>query len=151
MSKRKSSAGQSDKPLGKGIRLTSQSRRVIENVRQFFEREKTEGRSVKRLRVAERTSMATGVSVRTVHEIHKESVANDGLFFTPTKRYAKNRIKVNPDSFDREVIRRIVHSFYERKEYPTLSKVLERVKEECSFPGGKFCLSRVYSRIRVFV
>ena len=50
---------------------------------------------------------------------------------------------VNPDSFDREVIRRIVHSFYERKEYPTLSKVLERVKEECSFPGGKFCLSRV--------
>ena len=147
MSKRKSSAGQSDKPhlkvnqkpLGNGIRLTSQSRRVIDS---FFEREKSEGRSVNRLRVTECTSMATGVSVRTVHEIHRESVAN-GLFFIPTKRYAKNRIKVNPDSFDREVIRRIVHSFYERKEYPTLSKVLERVKEECSFPEDKFCLSCV--------
>ena len=47
-----------------------------------------------------------------------------------------------PDSFDKVVIRRVVHGFYLRKEYPTLSKVLGKVKEACSFPGGKFCLWR---------
>ena len=48
-----------------------------------------------------------------------------------------------PDSFDKVVIRRVVHGFYLRKEYPTLSKVLGKVKEACSFPGGKFCLWRI--------
>ena len=31
-------------------------------------------------------------------------------------------------------------SFYQRKEYPTLSVVLEKVKEQCGFPGGRFCM-----------
>ena len=44
------------------------------------------------------------------------------------------------------VIRRVVHGFYLRKEYPTLSKVLGKVKEACSFPGGKFCLWRILRR-----
>ena len=48
-----------------------------------------------------------------------------------------------PDSFDKVVIRRVVHGFYLRKEYPTHSKVLGMVKEACSFPGGKFCLWRI--------
>ena len=45
--------------------------------------------------------------------------------------------------FDRVVIHRVVHGFYLGKEYPTLSKVLGKVKEACSFPGGKFCLWRI--------
>ena len=48
-----------------------------------------------------------------------------------------------PDSFDKVVIRRVVHGLYLRKEYPTLSKVSGKVKEACSFPGGKFCLWRI--------
>ena len=54
-----------------------------------------------------------------------------------------------PDSFDKVVIRRVVHGFYLRKEYPTLSKVLGKVKEACSFPDGKFCLWRIL-REKVF-
>ena len=68
---------------------------------------------------------------------------NDGTFLTPVRRYTASRIRVNPDSFDQGVIRRIVHSFYERKEYPTVSGVLEKVKEQCGFPGGRFCMWRV--------
>ena len=44
----------------------------------------------------------------------------------------------NPDSFDQGVIHRIVHSFYEKKEYPTVSGILEKVKEQCCFVGGDF-------------
>ena len=42
-----------------------------------------------------------------------------------------------------EVIRRAVHAFYEKKEYPTLSCILMKVKEDSSFPGGRFCLWRI--------
>ena len=63
------------------------------------------------------------------------------------KRYAASRIKVNPNSFDREVIQRVVHEFYTRKKYPTLSGVLEEVKEQCGFPGGRFCMWRVLQEL----
>ena len=59
------------------------------------------------------------------------------------KRYSVSRIRVNPDSFDREVIRCIVHEFYTRREYPTIVGVLEKVKVQCGFPGGRYCMWRV--------
>ena len=49
----------------------------------------------------------------------------------------------NSDSFDQGVIHRIVHSFYEKKEYPTVSGILEKVKEQCWFRGGRFCMWHV--------
>ena len=36
-----------------------------------------------------------------------------------------------------------MHAFYIRREYPTIAAVLEKAKEECGFPGGRFCLWRV--------
>ncbi len=89
------------------------------------------------MNVMERTAAATGVSVITIKRIVC------GQFLTPARRYAASRIRVNPDSFDQGVIRRVVHSFYERKEYPTVSGVLEKIKEQCGFPGGRFCMWRV--------
>ena len=37
----------------------------------------------------------------------------------------------------------MVHDFYTHKEYPTLSAVLEKVKEQCVFPAGRYYLRRV--------
>ena len=109
----------------RGVRLTSQSRHIIENVRQFFEEEKSVGMCLQRSCVAKWTAAATGVSIRTVLNIRRECVSHDGEFLIPVKRYSTSRIRINPDSFDREVIRRTVHGFCEQKEYPTLSAVLE--------------------------
>ena len=92
------------------------------------------------MQVVERTAEATGISVSSVRNIHSESIDCEGKLFTPVKRYAMSRVRVNPDSFDREVIRRAVHAFYEKKEYQTLSSILVKVKEDCAFPGGRFCL-----------
>ena len=127
----------------KGVRLTSQSKYIVQNVRQFFEKERSVGMSIKRSCVVERTAAATGVSVRTVKYINKEITSQDGTLLTPLKRYSASRVRINPDEFDREIIRRVVHEFYVRKEYPTLAAVLEKVKEECRFPGGRYCLWRV--------
>ena len=93
--------------------------------------------------VVERISAATGVSVRTVKYTHKEFTSQDGTLLTPLKRYSASRVRINPDEFDRETIHHVVHDFYMRKEYPTLSAVLAKVKEECRFTGGRYCLWRV--------
>ena len=60
------------KKLGRGKRLSSQSKYIIESVKQFFEKEKSGGMSLKKSRVADRTAAATGVSVKTVYNIHRE-------------------------------------------------------------------------------
>ena len=54
------------KKPGKGVRLTSQTKYVIEKVRQFFEKEKRKGSSIKRERIIERTLAATSVSIKKV-------------------------------------------------------------------------------------
>ena len=51
------------KKPGRGIRLTLLTKYIIENVRQFFEEERSTLR--------DRTAKATGVSKRTVTNIHK--------------------------------------------------------------------------------
>ena len=83
------------KEPGRGKRLPSQAKHIIENVRQFFENEKLKGSCLKRMSVVERTAAATGTSVRTVHRIHEE-IIREGQLLTPVKRYAVSRIRINP-------------------------------------------------------
>ena len=129
------------KKTGQSVRLTSQTKQIVENVR-HFEKERRTGKSIKRMQVVERTAEAKGISVRSVLNIHSEFDC-EGKLFIPVKQYAMSRVRVNPDSFDKEVIHRAVHAFYEKKEYPTLSCILVKVKEDCAFPGGRFCLWRI--------
>ena len=128
------------KKTAKGRRISSQSKYIVENVRAFFEKEKLKGSFIKTLLGVKRTTEATGLSLRTINRIHQEYISHDGQFMMPFKRYGVSRIRINPNSFDREIIRRIIHNVYCRKEYPTLCSVLE---EEFGFPGGRFCLWRV--------
>ena len=58
------------KKPGKGVRLTSQSKYIVKNVRQLFEKERSVGMSLKRSCVIQRTAAATAVSIRTVNYIH---------------------------------------------------------------------------------
>ena len=47
-----------------------------------------------------------------------------GVFSTPKKRYARLRIRKDADQFDRDAIRRKIHSLYKNKENLTLKKIL---------------------------
>ena len=62
--------------------------------------------------------------------MHKEHVARDGQLLTPIKRCTASWLRINPDTFDKEAIRRFVHSFYIRREYPTIAGVLEKARDE---------------------
>ena len=85
---------------------------IVEKVRQHFEKEREKGGPIKMFCVVERTAIATGLAVRTVFNIHKEFTSCDEHLPTPIKKYASSRVRINRDSFDRGVIRRVVHGFY---------------------------------------
>ena len=81
------------------MRISSLSKIIVEKVRQHFEKEREK---------VERTAIATGLAVRTVFNIHKEFTSCDEHLPTPIKKYASSRVRINLDSFDRAVIRRVV-------------------------------------------
>ena len=94
-------------------------------------------------RPLDRTAMATGISKTTIKRIY-QTMTEDKEILTPTKWYIKSRITINPDSFDKEAIQRTVHSFYEQRNYPTLTAVFRSVKEKGIFDGGRFCLWKIF-------
>ena len=88
--------------------------------------------------------MATGISKTRLSKINSGSKATSGSFSSPKKgkRYTVPRFAVTVDDFDRGAIRRTVHKMYEQKEYPTLDKLLAKVRANEIFPGGRtthFC------------
>ena len=77
---------------GRGVRLTSQTKHIVENVRKFFEKEKTN--AIKKMQVVQRLSQATDLSEKCLRNIHNEYVSLDSSFFTPVKRYTASRARV---------------------------------------------------------
>ena len=69
------------KQPGKDVTLTSQSKNIINRVRQYFEGGK-KGTHMKR------TAAATGVPMATVKLIYSNQRCHDGQFLTPVRRYA---------------------------------------------------------------
>ena len=56
------------------------------------------------------------------------------------KRYTMERVRLY---FNREALRHTLHQFYLDKDYPTLDKVLRRVKRDGIFEGGRTTLSKL--------
>ena len=54
---------------------------------------------------------------------------------------------INVDDFDRAAIRATVPGMYEKKEYPTLDRLLINVRAKGVFEGGRTTLSRVLKLI----
>ena len=54
------------KRLGRGVRISSLSKMIVEKVRQHIEKEREKGGPIKMFCVVERTAIATGKAVRTV-------------------------------------------------------------------------------------
>ena len=51
------------------------------------------------------------------------------------------------DDFDCDAIRRTIHEFYAKKEYPTLDKLLQILKEKELFTGGRISLWKLLRKI----
>ena len=120
-------------PGRKGIRIRSQTRQILEHVQA----------SLRRRRHASQPStgwQSWSVWLRQQDSWEnrpwhpQEHVARDGQLLTPVKSYTASWLQINPDTFDKEAMCRLVHAFYIR------SAVVKKAREECGFPGGRFCL-----------
>ena len=94
-------------------RLRSDTKAVVCNVYDYFERESKKNKKIHQgiVKLKKKTVDATGLSKRTVDVILAEKRSlGDGKFESPRKRYKKSRIRVDPDDFDVSAIRRTVLS-----------------------------------------
>jgi len=84
------------------------------------------------------TAEACGVGYRTVRRICAEGKNNinpetpnaDPTFVSPRKGYKRAKTVTELDDFDSDVVRRTVHEFYDRGEYPTAQLILNVVKKK---------------------
>ena len=94
----------------KQVRVTSDEKLIVHNVRHFFEKEKLKQQSIMRNEAIRRTAMATGIGMTMVKSVKRE-LMTAGDFSSPVKRYKDSRVRVFCDDFDREAIRLAVHDF----------------------------------------
>ncbi len=98
----------------------------------------------------ERTAEACVMSLRTVQRICHESKvtgnreeplcvgsSNDLKFQSPRKKYSREKSVTELDDFDNEVVRRVVHSFYDKGEFPTSAKIISELPEKLNYRGSK--------------
>ena len=124
--------------MPKGKRVRSGSKTIIYNVYRYFEHQCVKQNSTVPLKLSKKTADATGFSERTVNRVVSEKRKLDvGPFPSPSKRNKKSREHVNVDDFDTDAIRRTVHEFYERREYPTL--YFRFCTKNSCFTEGGFC------------
>lgn len=82
------------------------------------------------VRITEMCSQMTGVSQSTIYKILREEKCGN----VKSPRTSTGRKKIIFLECEKQVIRRIVHSFYFKKEIPTLDKVLTEIKNQENMP-----------------
>jgi len=121
--------------IGKGVPLRGQARELVCNVGSYFEAEKDNGGPLLPCNsVNKRSAAALNLSEHTVSNIWKEKqvlVAKGGQcqLRTPPKKRHKEKTVTHLDGFQQDAIRRHIYSYIERKEYPTLKKLISSLKE----------------------
>lgn len=86
-------------------------------------------------------SAATGVSIRTIRTISKESdrikKGERNCFLTPNKKRTPKKRKTNLDDFDRCTLRRLIRNYYlVEKKIPTLKRIHRKFSEDDYYTGS---------------
>ncbi|KAL4104342.1 hypothetical protein QTP88_019643 [Uroleucon formosanum] len=96
------------------------------------------------------TAKACGVSLACVKKVCSEAKkelevgpSNKIAFKSPRKSYKRVKVMSSLDDFDNEVVRRTIHSFYDKGEFPTTAKILVAMQEKINYPGSKTSVKRI--------
>lgn len=124
-------------------KLTTQTRKMVMKVHDYF-RNRNQLLSETDLQI--KVAAATGISARTVQRVKKEF--KEGWIESPPAKTRWAPILGSLDDFTEGCIRREILSFYERGEIPTLSTLLELVKEPpTNFQGSRSSLNKLIKKI----
>lgn len=120
----------SNRRLGRGVALKSQSKCIIMNVHKKITEENP---FMSCSQIQDRVADLCGVSVGMVRKIKTESnkLQENENFSTPGKCRKRTKTKVKIDNFQRCALRNIVYNFHiQHKTLPTLKKLLSVLKTE---------------------
>lgn len=82
------------------------------------------------------TSQVFRISLRAVSYICSEAINSENtpalvsFFKLPRKSYKRAKIQTELDNFDGEIVRRIIHNFYDKGKYPTAFLILNAYREK---------------------
>lgn len=86
--------------------------------------------------IIQKTASILGIGEASVYRIIKE-YATTGNLQSPSKTKKRFTFSEKLDEFDKQAIRKKVHSFYMKSELPTLKKVLQAVNDDEELPNFK--------------
>ncbi|KAE9522747.1 hypothetical protein AGLY_016856 [Aphis glycines] len=106
------------------------------------------------------TADACGVSYTTVRRVCTEGYFTGDVsdspqtgqsFNSPRKTYKRRKYATELDDFDSDVIRRTVHEFYEKGEYPISKLILNSVQQKFDYKGSLASMKRLCNDGRRFL
>lgn len=119
-----------------GRPFSPREKAIVYSCLNFFEEEKVRRTKIHGNEPALRVAEALGISRRSVFvvkkEMEKEETSPRGASADASEPRSKHRCGRRPieiDDFLRGCIRREVHSFFARKEFPTLAKILQACRD----------------------
>ncbi|KAJ8912682.1 hypothetical protein NQ315_011042 [Exocentrus adspersus] len=77
-------------------------------------------------------SKMTGIGISTIYRLIKDTQNGQGTISSPKSSTGRSKVVIEDDL--KNVIRRKVHSFYFKKEIPTLNKILSELSEDNDLP-----------------
>lgn len=96
------------------------------------------------------TAEMCGVSRWTVQRVCEEASQfsePSPKFDSPRKSIKRKRPATELDDFDKDFLRRSVHEFYDRGEYPTSSKIRKIMEEKTGYVGSQTSILRVMKKL----
>lgn len=136
--------------------LHSQSKKIVYSVYLFFKKlsESKELDADFFQKTQDITAEACGISKRSIQRICSEVKKIDELpetgpsFSSPRKSYKRAKYVSELDDFDSDVVRRTVHEFYDRGEYPTSQLILNAIKSKINYSGSLSSIKRLLRNLK---
>lgn len=105
------------------------------------------------IQTQQRTSEACGINLSTIKRITSEGSKIPGsetvpCFTSPRKTYKRIKYATDINDFDKDVLRRTVHEFYDRGEFPTFVNILSKYQEKTSYKGSKTYLLKILKSLK---
>lgn len=136
----------------------SQTKNTIYNVYKYFKKLSTDSSNPEIATFFRRTQVKTaeacGVGERTVRRIiaegkksSSESQTAGPSFTSPRKTYKRAKYVNEIDGFNADILRRIVHAFYDKREYPTIPTILAEYKRRIEYKGSTSSMSRILKNL----
>ncbi|XP_060855104.1 uncharacterized protein LOC132946628 [Metopolophium dirhodum] len=136
----------------------SQTKKTIYNVYKYFKKLSLDTSNTEIAtffkQTQAKTAEACGVSEKTVKRItaegnksSSESQAACPSFTSPRKTYKRIKFASEVDGFDADIVRRIVHDFYDKREYPNKSNILAEYKKRTEYKGSETSMWRILKNL----